>query len=279
MPARLARLKLDTSRPGFYDDPSFLAAERSDPTLLEAYAAFVEKRRVDARYADYARARVRETSTFLLRELKADGRKGACVDLSQALSRFLERQGVWNYIVSGAVTISFPSSSGLPDKHFWPIGNGPSVPGAVAAHAWVRVPPFAVVDLTLSMQPYTRGEERFLPDAIIAENPPTGSADLSDLLDPEARTDLRHHLGRTPRLDDVRLINAGLLDRIRAFGVWDIVNDGTGVRYVCCAVTAPDGPMETATSLCLRGRYMMDLWREYESATRPPSGPDMGRST
>lgn len=203
VPTRLAKLNLDTSRPGFYDDAAFLAAERGDPKLLEAYAGFVDGLTLDQDYFKYARERVRETASFLLKELKADGRQGACIDLASAVSRFLERQGVWNYLVKGALTLSFPASSGLSSKHFWPIGNGPSASGATAAHVWVRAPPFVVVDLTVAMQPYSECAECFLPDAVIAENAPRGKVGLSDLLDPEAREELRYRLHREPKLNRI----------------------------------------------------------------------------
>lgn len=273
MPERLARLKLDMSRPGFYDEPAFLAAERTDPTLLEAYAAFVEARPLPEGYVQYARARVEQTASFLLKELRADGRKGACIDMSAAISRFLERQGVWNYIVTGAVTISFPASTGRAPKHFWPIGNGPCTPGASAAHMWVNAPPFRIVDLTLAMQPYGNGEERWLPDAILAEDPRPGEVELADLLDPEGRTELRRALRREPNLQDVKLINAGILDRVKKFGTWEYRHDGTQIRYVACAISAPDAPMETAKNLQLNGRYMLDLWREFENSVGPPTAP------
>jgi hypothetical protein len=37
----------------------------------------------------------------------------------------------------------------------------------------------------------------------------------------------------------------------------------TRVRYVACAVTAPDGPLETANNVVLRGKTMSDLWHEF----------------
>lgn len=96
MPTRLAGLGLDLTKPGFYDDPAFLAAERRDPRLLEAYAYFIDGISLDENYVEYVRERTHATVTFLHRALVEDGRMGACVDVSAALSRFLERQGVWN---------------------------------------------------------------------------------------------------------------------------------------------------------------------------------------
>ena len=166
-----------------------------------------------------------------------------------------------------------PRSSGVPTKHFWPIGCGPSIPGAAAAHAWVRVPPFVVADLTLAMQEYSEGEERLLPDTVLAEDASPGAVALSDLLDPEARAELARHVHGQPEVGDVRLVDVGLLDRIRKFGVWDLQHKGTRIRYVACAVSAPDGPMESAKNLQLSGKYMIKLWHQFEKVARPPTGP------
>lgn len=45
---RFRSLGIDFARPGFYDAPQFLAQERRDPRLLEAYAEWVLARRRSA---------------------------------------------------------------------------------------------------------------------------------------------------------------------------------------------------------------------------------------
>lgn len=75
LPNRLAALNLDTSRPGFYDDPAFLAAEKQDPRLLEAYGSHIDQLQLDDGYLAYARARVRETAAFLVDRLWMDPRR------------------------------------------------------------------------------------------------------------------------------------------------------------------------------------------------------------
>ncbi len=273
MLSRLDELELDRSLPGFYDQPAFLAAERTQPRLLEAYAEHVEALPLSDGYLSYARERVQATVTFLQAELAADGRNGACVDVSAAVSRFLERQGVWNYIVSGAVTIKFPAGSTVQDKHFWPIVAGPTNGEAVAAHMWVRVPPYQVVDVTLAMQPYAGREASFLPPVVLGEFGRADEVFLSDLVDPEGVAVLGDHLGRKPVLHDVLQLNAGILERIERLGAWEGSHGDTLLRYVSCAVSAPDGPMETARNLCLRGKYMTDLWDEFVSLGDVRTGP------
>jgi len=267
MPQRLHRLDIDLSRPGFYDEPTFLAAEREDPTLLEAYAAHVDALALDAGYIHRAEETIRRTASFLVDELRADGRKGACVDMSMTLSRFLERQGIWNYIVKGACSLTFGRETGIKPKHFWPITVGPSA--SVAAHVWVKAPPFKVLDLTLPFQPYSAGEERYLLEPILATDGQLVDAVLEDLLDPSARRLLAERLKRPLRLEDVGALDSALLDRCRSLGGVVVALPQVNVKYVACATSAPDASLERSRNLCLRGRYPIDLWNEYEARLTP----------
>lgn len=266
MPNRISQLKIDTTSPGFYDDPKFVEAERSDPSLLEAYAEFVRGRAFGHEYAAAARVQVESVTSFLSDRLRRDGRKGACIDMSCTVSRFLERLGVWNYIVIGSVTIEFPSDSKLKPRHFWSIGSGPSAQGARAAHAWVCAPPYSIIDLTLAMQPYTSGEENYLPKCVTEEHAIKATAIFSDIVDPEARASVRRVLGREPTISDLERLSAGLPERVRTLGAFEIYHNSTKVRYVACGVSAPDAPMELAENIRLSGKRMIELWQDFCAA-------------
>lgn len=253
---RLAALNLDTSRPGFYDDPSFIAAEARDPRLLEAYAAHVDGLQHDEGYVRYARARVRETTAFLVDRLWADPRRGACVDVSLVLGRFLERQGVWNYGVRGAVAISFPPKSRLAPYHMRRYGD---VPG----HVWLRAPPFRIVDLTIALQDYSNGEERHLQKYIIEENVRAEAPRVSDLLDDADRLALRSSLGREPRVTDVSTF---------ATKAWTVRRAEVEIRYTPNGVTALDGTLEAARNLQFSGKYPGELWSDFHREKSPPTG-------
>src|SRR6187402_329685 len=107
MASRIDALGIDTSRPGFYNEPGFQAAERGDKKLLQAYADHVEHLSLDDGYLAYARERIVESASFFAERLHRDGRRGACLDASMILGQFLERQGVWNYVAEGALSIRF----------------------------------------------------------------------------------------------------------------------------------------------------------------------------
>jgi hypothetical protein len=102
---------------------------------LEAYADFVEGRDYTEEYLASAEKCIERTVEFLFGRLASDGRKGACIDASCVLSRFLERQGIWNYMVKGGLTVVFPPKSGLARTYFSPIMAKENP--AVAGHVWV----------------------------------------------------------------------------------------------------------------------------------------------
>lgn len=255
VPHRLAALALDRSRPGFYDEPAFIAAEQRDPRLLEAYAGHVDGLQFDDGYLRYARARVRETTTFLIERLWGDPRRGACVDVSLVLGRFLERQGVWNYGVRGAVAISFSPKSQLRPYHMRRHGD---VPG----HVWLRVPPFRIVDLTIALQDYANDEARHLQKFIIEENARAGAPTVADLLEDGDRFALRASLGRDPRIADVSSF---------AKEAWTVRRAEVEIRYTPTGVTALDGTLEVARNLQLLGKHPGELWTEFQREKAPPT--------
>lgn len=231
--------------------------------MLEAYADFVEDREYGDEYLSSAKAAIERTARFLFERLVADGRKGACVDASCVLSRFLERQGVWNYVVKGALTIVFPPGANLKPRHFCPImatGNP-----AVAGHAWVCAPPFRVVDLTVALQPYEHGEEHYLGDMLLEEAGVPVSVTAADLFDPNPAYHLRY--GRPfPSLDDAKRECPALFKRIDRYGALEVTRGQTCLRYFATAISASDTPLETARNLQLSGKWPIDLWQDFESS-------------
>jgi hypothetical protein len=255
MPHRIAALKIDTTRPGFYDDPAFVAAEARDPSLLNAYSAFIEGLALDPGYSAYARKRVRETSKFLLERLTNDGRRGACVDVTLWLGRFLERQGVWNYAVRGAVTIVFPPRSRLGRYHMHPRGD---VPG----HVWLRAPPLDIVDLTIALQMYSNGEERHVPKFVVDDSARIVSAEISDLLDREDQALMTRRLGHPPTVSEVN-----------SFGTKarEVRHGDVTIRYTATGVTALLDDGKPVANLVLSGKAPEELWSEFVAAHSPPT--------
>lgn len=104
--------------------------------------------------------------------------------------------------------------------HFWPMFGFPTK--AAAGYAWVKAPPFMVVDLLLGLQPYTNGEEHrieapVLSDTATLRNP--DSTTCSRRIEIDA---LKKHLGRR-QLDsnDIRSVRPGTPRNMATLGgVW-----------------------------------------------------------
>ena len=122
----LDRDSIDYSRPGFYDSDEFVEQEKKDDSYLENYAAFVLLRSYPKDYIARARSVIRDVSEFLFSRLSKDGRLGACVDMAATLTRFLDRQEVWNFPVSGMSDREFPRT------------HRPSVAALRAPDVWER---------------------------------------------------------------------------------------------------------------------------------------------
>lgn len=258
---RLERLGVDTGAPGFYDHPAFAAEEARDPDFLETYAWFVEDLDFTPEYLARARTRIREAATFMFEELREDGRTGACIDASTVLGRMLDREGIWNYAVKGALTILPPPVAGCRPTHFGPI----VLPGnpASAGHVWLVAPPYRIVDVTVSRQTYHRGELRYLPDLMLAESAQPAHAEPADLLDPDAFEHFVRAYGRAPTMADIERIAPGLAARVRAWGPVELSHGQARLRYVPCGITALDGTLDKAKNLILRGKLPSALYAEF----------------
>jgi hypothetical protein len=263
MPSRLSLLSLDKTRPGFYDDPVFLEAEQKDKTLLEAYAGYVDGLVHDETYLERARSCVVRSAEFLYEKLLQDGRKGACIDMSQMLSRFLEQQGVWNYIVKGGTAI-YPASHTRIEPRFHWLYDSEGDPKAAAPHAWLYAPPFRIVDLTLGRQENAGEEAYYLREPILAENARKDSPRIEEVFDPPIRAAYRRQLGRPISMKDLARIDPPLVADLRTRGTWQVDLTDVSVRYVGRAVTAPDQPFPKARGWLMSGKSRWDLWQEFE---------------
>jgi len=263
MPSRLALLPLDKSKPGFYDEPAFLAAEQNDKTLLDAYAGYIDGLALDEVYLNRARHCVQRSAKFLHQWLIRDGRKGACIDMSQMLSRFLEQQGVWNYIVKGATALYPAPHTRLEPKFHW-LYDSNGDPNATASHAWLCAPPFRIVDLTLGMQQNSGNEDRYLGEPILAEHASRDAARLEEVFDPAIRAAYQRQLGRPISMKDLSEIDPALLEKLNRRGSWQVDLADVSVRYIAVAVTAPDQPFEKARGWSMCGKFGWDLWLDFQ---------------
>lgn len=248
---------INISEPGFYDDKVFLETEQDNPKYLNNYARFVDTRPYDSLYIDQARREIPFIAKLLNKLLIRDGKLGACIDVSMVLSKILEMEGYWNYIVKGALTLNFSNELSIERKHFWPIDFTDSN----AAHVWISAPPFNIIDITLKQQPYIDGEERFLPDYIIEECKNIAKVDYRDIFSPEARKYINMKYG-TKNRDLIRVHASDALEVINVFNPYLIKDKHVEVKYITVAISAPDAPLNKMKNLCLEGMYGYSIYKE-----------------
>jgi hypothetical protein len=154
--------------PGFFDDPAFLDEERrrllDGVQLLALYARYVDLVTQDDEYVARVRPVIDDVCTFLAAQTFDDHDEGRCVPMALLVSRFLESEGVWNYIVKGGVVVRFPRETGLRPKFLDPIFGEHAGYG----HAWVVAPALRVIDLTIHHQFYNSREQNLVHSPLLA---------------------------------------------------------------------------------------------------------------
>lgn len=242
------RRGIDVTTPGFYDDPNFMDFEKIYPEYLNNYARFVQTREYTTEYLSKAEKEIPFISKLLSNELIKDGRLGACIDTSMVLSRILEIEGYWNYLVKGALTLNFSPDLGISDKHFWPV----DITSSSAGHAWITAPPFGVIDVTLRQQPYYEGEEEYIPEYIIEKPTVPATVKTEDIFSDEAR----HYYSKKYNGKSDELIRLELPHVEKAIGVFQpylIDREFLEMKYITVAISASDGSLSEMKNLYLNG--------------------------
>lgn len=247
-------LGIDPTTPGFCDSPAFIAAEREHDGLAVKYARFVRVRSVDDDYRTRVRARVPDVIGFMAAELARDGRLGACIDASSVALRILELEGIWGYVVVGSVAADF----GRLGRRFFQHFRHPNNP-ARAGHAWLFVPPFDIVDVSIQAQPGFTDEQRALLTPIAADQLATEAAiTVEEVAEPELRQLFRDDVGRDARLEDFAL--PGMREYWREFPPKIVQQDSLRLKYIDSGIMPGDGtPFEQWRNLVLSGQTPAEL--------------------
>ena len=159
------------------------------------HAAYVDARPQAPAEVERARKVITRTAEFVYERLNGDGRMLACIDASMAVCRFLERQGVWSYMVKGALRADFLTPT---RRSYWfaPISIEPT--GAQGAHCWVCAPPFKIVDVAAKCQPYPKELRRVLYGPVLEEKPEAAEPDAANLFEPDALELFQRQERRSP---------------------------------------------------------------------------------
>jgi hypothetical protein len=264
-------LGIPTNNPGFYDHQEFIAQESKDPEFLNFYGKFVLSKHYNQAYLKSAESIIKKVASILHEELVEDGRLGACIDLSMVLSRILDKLGVWNFMVKGALTTIYPNGSNLPNSYYWPRDLGPSKAG----HVWVSAPPFSVVDITIGQQPYKPIAKQYFPDKILSKTFDRVKVGVEDICSSDFRDQMQ--LQGIP-LNDIGLytVSPNLKGFFLVFKQTAFRYRGAEHRYIPCGVSFSDSPLEKITSLKLNGKYGHEIYHEIIRSEFQPLNDNLG---
>lgn len=246
--------------PGFYDHPNFLRKEAQDPQFLFKYGYYVRNRIYDEQYKDRVRNELPTIAAILHNELVRDGRVGACVDVSISFSRILDREGIWNCIAKGSVYLEFIARNDIEPigLHHFDFNQEKTGISPFPGHAWLFVPPYNIVDITISQQPYSVDIINQMPNYIMTED--------TNETDAVSRHIIHNELAAAMRL--ARATPAEILERFGLPNVPSIIRPevfetrSCRATYTTCEIGASDGTLEETTSLCLSNRYPIKIYEE-----------------
>ena len=256
---RFEALGIDTSAPGFYDDPAFLREEEKHKKFLETYAQWV----LDRPLTSNDEAKVRDILPRLAEivRMRLDRHKwyAGCLPVTSMVSRMLDRMGVWNCVFRGSASILDHEKKevrrfAMVDEH--------EGEGFETGHMWLSVPPFPIVDLTLRHQRWGGDYfEEIVPATIIGEASEIIRLETDDVI---ASSVVNVHARREGRKDP-QLYARLLKDQARfskLFPPRKLVIGSLELRYVPSGVSASDVPLEQININGRTGVPAVQIWRE-----------------
>lgn len=258
---------------GFCDSPEFLAREEDDARYLELYARYVESRGYDEAYLADAKRKVDVVAEAMRAAVEADGRLGACVDVSGMVGRMLDKLGVWNYVAKATLTINFPAASGLSPRYFWSFDYGQFA----APHAIVIAPPYYVVDATVGYQHYNHRQAALIPALVLANDFQAAQWCPEDLANHELLAEMnRRHISFNEFL---LLQNPGMASVLAQLPPRTVIADQTALKYAIVAVGGTVEPLEGITGYRPGGRTALTIFQQdvEPRLTLPPTSgmPDV----
>ncbi len=185
-----AAAHIPTDEPGFYEDRAFIRREQQVPYYLDNYARFVQWRKLDIRYVEKVEPVVHVVAEEVQLALKADGTQDAHLEAPLVMSRMLEREGIWNYVACGALTINFPPNSGFDPFSFPAIDLRGRTPFD-SSYRWVVAPPFQVIDVSLRACRYPYPFMHLLPPIVWATETETTVGTPADIFSEKALQEIQ----------------------------------------------------------------------------------------
>ena len=237
--------------------PSFAANRKTRP-ISTTTPRFVQWQPYTEAYLDRAEQIVHVIVAEMQLALKFGANQDAFDETPLVISRILEREGVWNYVVGGTLTISFPSGSGFEPVSFWSIDVHKGA-RRESGHKWVFAPPFQVIDLTILAQDCRLSCMHLLPKLVMETGGQTEAVEPAEVLSPAAVAEIqRTGLSINDGLD--RLV-PGYRERFAPdFPAAVSGKDGTRLKYIPTAVVASDEDLEQLQGFRSKGRTASQVY-------------------
>jgi hypothetical protein len=176
---------IPTDEPGFYEDPAFIRREQKRPNYLDNYARFVQQQHYSLSYLDRAEPIIHVASEEMQLALKEDGSAEAHAEAPYVMSRILEREGVWNFVASGSLTMTFPAGSGF-EPFAFPALNLQCGQTIDCSYHWVVAPPFQIIDIAIQACRYPYPFNHLLPKIVWEPSGELTTGELGDFFGPMA---------------------------------------------------------------------------------------------
>jgi hypothetical protein len=259
-----ADARIPTDSPGFYEEGAFIRREQKDPTYLDNYARFVQWQPYTRSYLEKAEQIVHVIVAEMQLALKLDVNRATFDETPLVISRILEREGVWNYVVNGTLAITFPTGSGFDPVSFWSVDVRKGV-RRQSGHKWVFAPPFQVIDLTLLAQDCPLSCMHLLPKLVMEMRGETEAVEPAEVLSPAAVEEIQR-VG-LPLDEGLDRFAPGLRERfVPDFPASVAGSDGTRLKYIPTAVVASDESLEQLQGFRSKNRTASQI---YEREIKP----------
>jgi hypothetical protein len=259
--AMFRQRSIDYSDPEFYNLPSFIEAEQSDPKMLWEYADYVRTRLYSKRYVDKAREIVPLIVDFLYHQLIEDGRLGACLDMSLSASKIFEQLGYWCSIQVGSLTLEIPTAPNRKIRHWadFMISESPAKVG----HAWLIVPPFAHIDITITRQKENDDLVAFIPSYVIVDKvEPLAGVRFEDVVDIDLANAWMRQFGELPTIGMVMKENPDVARYLSRFRPFSVTLDKATLKYFPCRTTAAQERFHEMKGHCFSGRSTREVFED-----------------
>jgi hypothetical protein len=247
---------IDTSTPGFYNDPVFLKIEHNNPSFLNEYNKFVMGKTYTNEYYSNAKKKIDIICQILFEELTKTKRNGACIDISQVLMLILEKEGIWTCMFDGSMTIEYNKELKIKPTYFHTVDDG----NFSAAHAWVAAPPYSIIDLSISLQKYDLNEKQYIPNYVLTNSVIKTRLETIDLVSPRMALSYKTSLDKLWELYCAN--NPSVLEFLKYFPPVYFQSGKSKIKYIALHASASDGNLKSAKNLDFCGKTPYELYNE-----------------